>query len=51
MARKDAGLMMNAAKQAGTSLAIIPAIAGAMDQWISKGYGNEDWTVIAKDSI
>jgi len=51
MARKDAGLMINAAKEAGTSLAIIPAIAAVMDQWISKGHGNDDWSVIAKDSI
>src|SRR5207253_2983993 len=40
LARKDAGLMMNAAKEAGTPLAITPAIAAAMDQWIAKGHGN-----------
>ena len=51
MARKDAGLMMNAAKQAGTNLAIVPAIATVMDEWIGKGHGNDDWSVIAKDSI
>ncbi len=51
MARKDAGLMINAAKEAGTSLGITPAIAAMMDQWISKGHGNDDWSVIAKDSI
>ena len=51
MARKDAGLMINAAKQAGAGLAIIPAIAALMDQWIFKGHGNEDWSVIAKDGI
>ncbi len=51
MARKDAGLMMNAAKEAGINLAIIPAIAAVMDQWIAKGHGNDDWSVIAKDSI
>ena len=51
MARKDAGLMMNAAKEAGTNLTIIPAIAAVMDQWIAKGHGNDDWSVIAKDSI
>ena len=43
--------MINAAKEAGTSLAIIPAIATVMDQWIAKGHGNDDWSVIAKDSI
>jgi 3-hydroxyisobutyrate dehydrogenase len=51
MARKDAGLMINAAKEAGTTLAVIPAIAAVMDQWIEKGHGADDWSVIAKDSI
>ncbi|HEY5328159.1 MAG TPA: NAD(P)-binding domain-containing protein [Mucilaginibacter sp.] len=51
MARKDAGLMIAAVKQGGTKLAVIPAIATEMDSWIEKGYGNADWSVIAKDSI
>lgn len=51
MARKDAGLMMNAATAAGTSLAIVPAIAALMDEWIAKGHGNDDWSIIAKDRI
>lgn len=51
MARKDAGLMISAAEQAGTSLALVPAIAAAMDQWIAKGHGEDDWSVIAKDSV
>jgi 3-hydroxyisobutyrate dehydrogenase len=51
MARKDAGLMMDAASQAATPLAVIPAIAAVMDQWISKGHGADDWSVIAKDSL
>lgn len=51
MARKDAGLMISAVKEGGTSLAIIPAIAAEMDKWIEKGHGNDDWSVIAKDSI
>ena len=51
MARKDAGLMLNAANETGTNLAIIPAIATVMDQWIAKGNGNDDWSVIAKDSL
>ena len=51
MARKDAGLMMSAAEQAGASLITTPAIAAAMDAWIAKGYGNNDWSVIAKDNI
>lgn len=51
MARKDAGLMISAAKEAGTNLTVIPAVAAVMDQWIAKGHGNDDWSVIAKDSI
>jgi 3-hydroxyisobutyrate dehydrogenase len=51
MARKDAGLMLSAAKEHGTDLAIIPAIAKVMDEWIAKGHGNDDWSVIAKDSL
>lgn len=51
MARKDAGLMIEAAKQGETKLSVIPAIAAEMDRWIEKGHGNDDWSVIAKDSI
>lgn len=51
MARKDAGLMLNAASEAGINLAVIPAIAAVMDQWISRGHGSDDWSVIAKDSL
>ena len=50
MARKDAGLFMEASKNK-TNLAVIPSIAELMDKWIEKGYGNSDWTVIAKDLI
>ena len=46
MARKDTGLFLEAAKD---KLAITPSIAALMDEWIAKGYGNHDWTVIAKD--
>ena len=50
MARKDARLMMEAT-EGHAALNIIPAIAKEMDRWIEKGHGNNDWTVIAKDSI
>jgi 3-hydroxyisobutyrate dehydrogenase len=46
MARKDTGLFLEAAKD---KLAVMPSIAALMDEWIAKGYGNYDWTVIAKD--
>ena len=51
MARKDAGLMIQEAERGGMPLAAIPAIAEEMDKWIAKGYGNNDWTVIAKDAV
>jgi 3-hydroxyisobutyrate dehydrogenase len=50
MARKDAGLFMEASENK-TELAVIPSVAALMDEWIEKGYGNNDWTVIAKDVI
>ena len=50
MARKDTGLFMEAA-EGKADLAVIPSIAALMDEWIAKGFGNNDWTVIAKDSI
>lgn len=51
MARKDARLMMQEAEHGGRSLAIVSAIAQEMDQWIEKGHGKDDWTVIAKDVV
>jgi 3-hydroxyisobutyrate dehydrogenase len=51
MARKDTGLFLDAAKQSGTRLAVLPFIAQLMDEWIDKGYGHNDWTVIAKDTV
>ena len=51
MARKDTRLFLEAAQQAGVPLAVLPAIAAEMDRWIDKGYGNNDWTVIAKDAV
>jgi 3-hydroxyisobutyrate dehydrogenase len=51
MARKDAGLMLHEAEGSNTHLTVIPAIAAEMDNWIKKGYGNSDWSVIAKDNI
>lgn len=51
MARKDTGLFLDVASKAGIELAVIPAIAALMDEWIEKGYGQQDWTVIGKDSI
>lgn len=51
MARKDAGLMLDAAKQGNAKLSVIPVVANEMDRWIEKGHGSDDWTVIATDSI
>lgn len=51
MARKDAGLMMAAAKDGDVKLSVLPVIAGVMDEWIEKGHGSDDWTIITKDNI
>jgi 3-hydroxyisobutyrate dehydrogenase len=51
MARKDARLMMEEAQRGGRTLAVLPALASEMDRWIARGHGNDDWTVIAKESI
>jgi 3-hydroxyisobutyrate dehydrogenase len=51
MARKDAGLMLAAAAEQNATLSLIPVIADLMDQWIDKGHGNDDWSVIAKDAV
>ena len=51
MARKDVGLMMNEANAAKMPLHIIPTIAALMDNYIAEGLGQQDWTIIAKDSL
>jgi 3-hydroxyisobutyrate dehydrogenase len=51
MARKDARLMLEAAEKGGTELALVPAIARAMDRWIERGHAHDDWTVLAKDAL
>jgi len=51
MARKDTGIFIDTAQKTETELAVIPSIAKLLDEWIEKGFGNNDWTVIAKDSI
>lgn len=51
MARKDTQLFINSVKQGNGTLTVVPAIAAEMDKWIEKGFGNSDWTVIAKDAV
>lgn len=51
MARKDAGLMEESARQGNAHLMTIPSIAKEMDRWIEKGHGNDDWTVIGKEAV
>jgi 3-hydroxyisobutyrate dehydrogenase len=48
MARKDTQLFLDATQQAGNHLVLMPVIAALMDEFINKGYGNHDWTVIGK---
>ncbi len=51
MSRKDVRLMMNEVAKTNTPLAAIPGIAATMDKFIAAGFGQYDWTVIAKDNI
>lgn len=51
MARKDAGLMMQAADEQGTHLSVVATVAQIMDKWIEKGHANDDWSIIAKEAI
>lgn len=48
MARKDTQLFLDATEQAGNHLVLMPVIAALMDEYINKGLGNNDWTVIGK---
>lgn len=48
MARKDTGLFLKEAEQKGVRLRVIPGVAALMDEWIEKGDGQEDWTIIGK---
>ena len=48
MARKDTGLFLMEAERKGVTLHAIPGIAALMDEWIKKGHGKEDWTIIGK---
>ncbi|KQM69405.1 6-phosphogluconate dehydrogenase [Pedobacter sp. Leaf216] len=51
MARKDAGLMLQAANEEGVKLNVLPAVISEMDRWIANGYGGNDWSIIAKDNL
>ncbi len=48
MARKDTGLFISEAAKNGTKLKVIPEVAALMDEWIAKGHGQDDWTIIGK---
>ena len=48
MARKDTGLFLSESERKGITLHTIPGIASLMDEWIRKGHGKEDWTIIGK---
>lgn len=51
MARKDAGLMLEAAAAAGVPLTVLPAIAARMDALVAEGHGAQDWTILARDAV
>ena len=48
MARKDTGLFLKEAESKGVNLNVIPGVAKLMDEWIEKGHGKDDWTIIGK---
>lgn len=48
MARKDMQLFLNAAAQNDRELSLMPVIASIADEWIEKGYGHYDWTVVGR---
>jgi 3-hydroxyisobutyrate dehydrogenase len=50
MARKDTGLFIQEATNKNIHLKVIPAVAALMDEWIQKGHGKDDWTIIGKIS-
>ena len=51
MARKDARLMLEEGEHGGHPLHFLPAIAARMDEFIARGHGAHDWTVLAKDAV
>ena len=51
MARKDLRLMLEAARGAGVTLPVLPAIGQMMDRWLELGHAHDDWTVIARDAL
>lgn len=48
MARKDTQLFLEAG---GNDMVLMPVIATLMDQYIAKGLGHMDWTVMGKDIV
>ncbi len=51
MARKDARLMEGESARTGVPLAVLPAIAARMDAMLARGHGDDDWSVLGKDSL
>ena len=49
MARKDTQLFLDAARVSEINLTLLPTIAALMDEWIAKGFGNHDWTIVGED--
>lgn len=50
MARKDARLMMEQSGSTKHELIVVPAVAARMDKWIEKGFGANDWTILASET-
>ena len=51
MARKDARLMQAEAARGPFELRMLPAVVAQMEAMLERGFGEADWTVIAKDMV
>ncbi|CAB4695760.1 MAG: NAD-binding protein [Actinobacteria bacterium] len=51
MARKDARLVAEEVAATDVRLTVLPGVAERMDEMIARGHGQDDWAVIAKDSL
>jgi 3-hydroxyisobutyrate dehydrogenase len=40
--------MLKEADKKGIKLNVLPGVAALMDEWMEKGHGKEDWTIIGK---
>jgi hypothetical protein len=39
------------AERGGISLAVLSSIARVMDEWLARGRGHDNWTVVAENAL